>query len=495
MSEDPATSGGRSARSTREVYRGAALAVALTWSLRAIGLLSVFIMARLLTPSDFGVVGLAMTAVAMVEMFSYLGLWQALVRLPDPDRSHLDTAWTIQLGMFASLALVLFAIAGPVADFYREPRVEAVIYALSLRFLMLGLSNIGTVAWERDLDFGRDLKMRAGARLLSFGVTIVLALWLQSYWALVAGMIAQSMFQTIASYVMHPFRPRFSIERRRELLGVSLWIFAGIMAQIVQSQIERIVVGRTATTASVGAFAVSKDLSSILTQEIATALNRVTFVQTSRGGAFNEQGSRLATMLGGYAMMAAPMGLGLAAVSQSFIAVFLGSQWDAAASLVVPIAAASAVMAVYKLVASSLSAGGHERISAMLSIGGAALMGVIVMAVADRGPSPLAIAFAGLVASLALLAVGLATLATLSRHSTLRFVTAVVRPFIAAAIMFYALTHFPLVPGPALADLVVRGAVGAAIYFTALGLLWLASGRPTSAEGELLRVVRRVVRR
>ncbi|TMM49070.1 oligosaccharide flippase family protein [Qipengyuania marisflavi] len=482
-------------RGKRELYRGAALAVALTWSLRAIGLVSVFILARLLDPADFGVVGLAMTAVAMVEIFSFLGLRQALLRMDDPERSYLDTAWTIQLIVFALLALVLFAIAGPAAQFYGEPRVEPVIYALSARYVMLGLTNIGIVEFDRQLDFGRDLKMRATARIVSFIVTVALAVTMRSYWALVIGMIVQSLCLMVASYIMQPFRPRWSLARRAELLGVSLWIFLGVAAQVIYSQVERIVVGRTADTASVGAFAVSKDLSSILTQEIATALNRVTFVQTTRSGAFHEQGARLATALGGYAMMAAPMGLGLAAVSTSFIAVFLGSKWGAAASLVAPIAIGSALIAVYKLIASSLQAGGLERASALLSVGGVAILGAAVAVVAQRGGSPLDIAYAGLASSIVLLVIAVAALSHFARHSLRHLAIAIIRPFAAASAMYGLVIALPRLAASPLAELSAKGAIGAAAYFAVLLVLWLVSGRPASAEGELFRVARRAVAR
>lgn len=478
----------------RGVYRGAAVAVALTWVLRAIGLVSVFILARLLTPSDFGIVGLAMTAVALVETFSYLGMKQALLRMDRLERDYYDTAWTIQIVMFAMLALVLFAIAAPAAAFFAEPRVEPVIYALSLRFLMLGLMNIGVVEFERDFAFGRDLKLKGTARIVSFFVTVGLALWLRSYWALVAGMIVQSLLLTILSYTMQPYRPRLSLARRAELLGVSLWIFVGVVAQTIFGQVERIVVGRTADTGTVGAFSVSKDVSNILTQEIAMALNRVTFVTTARSGAFSEQGERISRSLGGYAMMAAPMGLGLAAVAEYFIRVFLGDQWDAAVPLVAPIAVATAIMAVFRLIVSSLQAGGHERASGLISLTGLAVMVAAVIAVADAGGSPVRIAQTGLGVSIGTLLLGLCVMAYYSRHSIVEFVIAVVRPFLAATIMFFAVRAMPgLSPSPLL-ELVWRAAVGAAIFGAMLWVLWFVSGRPTSSESELFRVARKFAR-
>lgn len=482
MSGDPRKSG--------ELYMGAAMAVTLTFSLRAIGLVSVFILARLLSPADFGVVGLAMTAVAIVEVFSYLGLRQALLRLPGPDREYYDTAWTIQLIVFSVLALVLVALAAPAAAFYDEPRVAPVIAALAARFVMLGLTNIGVVEFDRDLDFGRDLKMRAAARVLSFVVTVGLALALHSYWALVAGMIVQSLVLTGLSYVMQPYRPRLSLARRAELLGVSLWIFVGVAAQSTYSQIDRIIVGRSAGTGVVGAYAVSKDLANILTLEIATALNRVTFVETARRGAFAEQGARIANSLGGYAMIAAPIGFGLAALASEFIAVFLGEQWAPAAPLMPPIAVASAVFAVYKLIASSLQAGGHERASACLSMGGVITLFAGVSLVAWRGGGPLEIAQTGVVASVALLVAAVFVIAQRSRFAAVDYLAAAARPFFAAGIMYGVLVALPVLSETLLVELVAKAAIGAAVYTLLLLALWAAGGRPLSAEAEIVRVLR-----
>ena len=198
------------------------MAVALTWCLRAIGLGSIFILARLLKPGDFGVVGLAMSAVPILEIFSLLGLRQASLRLPAGQRDHYDSACTIQLVVFGLLGLVLFAVAGPTAAFYDEPRVEPVMLVLALRFVLTGLTNIGVVEFDRHRDFGRDLKMRASARIASLFVTVALALMLRKYWALVAGMLIHSVLLAGLSYSMQPYRPRFSIARRAESLGVSL---------------------------------------------------------------------------------------------------------------------------------------------------------------------------------------------------------------------------------------------------------------------------------
>src|SRR5688572_14659530 len=300
--------------------------------MRFIGLISVFILARLLRPEDFGIMGLAVATLALVELLGAVGIWQALLRIKEWDREHLDTAWTIQLIVFGAMGLLALASAPLVAYLYGQPALTAVLAVLSIRFLVLGLANIGVVEFDRQLAFGRDLRMRIGSRLASFVVAIAAAFWFRNYWALVIGLVAQNSFFSIATYLCHPFRPRLSLKRRAELLGTSLWIFIHAVTQTVQMQIERLVMGRFSSPHVIGLYSVSKDVSEIFTQEIATALNRVTFVTVARNDQpLSEAPLRTAQILGVYAMIAAPMGFGLAATAESVIHLLLGAEWKAAA--------------------------------------------------------------------------------------------------------------------------------------------------------------------
>ena len=162
------------------LLRSALSAVALQWTMRALGLVSLVILARVLTPADFGIVGLAMTAVAAAEIFSYIGMRQILIRLEQPDRSYLDSAWTIQLALFTFLALALALSAPLVATFYGEEAVEPVIAALALRFILLGLVNICIVVFYRNYHFGLDLLMRLSGRIVSIILDVGIAVAYQS---------------------------------------------------------------------------------------------------------------------------------------------------------------------------------------------------------------------------------------------------------------------------------------------------------------------------
>ncbi len=88
---------------------------------------------------------------------------------------------------------------------------------LALRAVIGGFENIGTVNFRRDLRFDRFFRYNMYAKLVSFCVTITLAVLWRNYWALVAGIISSQLALNVASYLMHPYRPRFSLAKVGEI--------------------------------------------------------------------------------------------------------------------------------------------------------------------------------------------------------------------------------------------------------------------------------------
>ena len=464
-------------------YRSAATAVALTWVLRFIGLFSVFVLARLLSPRDFGIIALAAATMALVDIFSALGIRQALLRIPDPERAHLDTAWTIQLILLVLLAATLAASAPAAAVFFREPALAPVTAMLSLRLVFQGLANIGIVEFDRSLQMGKDLRMRVSVRLAALAGTIAAAVLLRSYWALVIGLVLQSALHAGASYLFHPYRPRLSLAKRSELLNVSLWMFLAYAAQVVHQQAERLAVGRIAAAHLVGLYSVGKDLASIFTLEIATALNRVTFVTTARRGQpLDSDPVRAIALLGCYAMIAAPAGIGLAAVAEDAVTFLFGRRWSEAAGLLQLIAPASGFYAVYKLIVSSLQASDRARAAAIMSCCGAGATAALIFAIATGGGDAYSIATAALALSGGTLLAGILVFARVARVPPLRLGAAVCRPFAAAAAMFLLVRLAALETGMIAVDLGLSIALGGVAYVAALVTIWAASGRPDGAE-------------
>jgi lipopolysaccharide exporter len=472
------------------VVRSAAIAVALTWSLRLIGLISVLIVARLLSPADFGIFALAATVMALIDTFSNFGLYQALLRTSEPTRAHYDTAWTIRLVLMTALGLIMAAGAPLAARFFEQPALLALIPFLALQFFFIGVANIGVVEFDRKMEFARDLKMRLSVRLMTLALTILAAILLRSYWALAIGLVVQSAAHALATYLFHPYRPRLSLDRRHELLVFSGWVFAGYVAQVIHHQAERIVVGRIAPAPVVGFYSVSKDLSSIFTLEIATALNRVTFVTSARETRpLHQQEDRLRTMLGAYALIVAPIGLGLAAVADDALAVLLGTQWAGAAPLLMVMAPSSALYAVHKLIASTLQALGQPVRAAALSGCGALTLLISAGTLAIWEHDAQAIAQASLLVNGLVLLAGTSLLAWLARVPLGSLLGSCTRPFVAALGMASLIKMAAFDTGFAIADLIAGVTMGAAAYTMLAFIAWHMAGKPAGAEAQLVAIL------
>ncbi len=190
-------------------------------TVRSIGLVSMVVLARLLLPADFGLVVLASMLVGLVELASEFEFATYLIREQRIDRSYYDTAWTLSLLRGGLVAVVLVVSASAAADFFAEPRLQNVLYALALASLITGLANIGIVDFQKSLNFDRDFRLTVQTKLVSFAITMLLAVLLRNYWALVIGILSGRCAALLFSYTMHPYRPRISLVRTGAILRFS----------------------------------------------------------------------------------------------------------------------------------------------------------------------------------------------------------------------------------------------------------------------------------
>src|SRR5215510_14071866 len=128
----------RDADIANKMAKGAAWMVSFKLLDRALGLLSTLILARLLVPADFGLVAMATSIIAALALLGAFSFDVSLIQNPDTQRRHFDTAWTFNVffGLFCGVLLALLAY--PAAAFYREPRLESVMYVLALAMALLG---------------------------------------------------------------------------------------------------------------------------------------------------------------------------------------------------------------------------------------------------------------------------------------------------------------------------------------------------------------------
>ncbi len=259
------------------IAKGAGWMVLLRWMVRGIGFIKTIILARLLVPADFGLVALAMMILALVEAFTKLRPDFALIHNTKAVRQHYDTVWTLTVIRGALMALLLASLAGFCARFFGDPRLESIVYVLAFIVFAESFQNIGTVDFFKDLRFDRVFVLNFVSRMGSFVVAVAIALIWRDYWALVAGFAASRVLLIILSYVMHSYRPRFSLRAWREILNFSKWLLLHGIVFNLRQRADVFVIGKWMSATTLGFYDLAKTVSELAGADLVVPLRNVIF--------------------------------------------------------------------------------------------------------------------------------------------------------------------------------------------------------------------------
>jgi len=235
---------------------------------------ALLVLARLLTPQDFGLVAIAMSLMQVIEAVFELPVAQVVVRAHEPDRAMLDTAFTLSLIRGLALAAVMALIAWPAALFFHQPPLAALILVLSLSPFMRGMISPGLAFYSRALSFRQDVAIELAGKFAALVVAVLAALMLRNYWAIVAGTVTGPLVMMVVSYMIAPMVPRLSLARWREFMGILGWLSASQIISALNWQFDRLILSRLVSPASLGAFSMASDLANLPNQIILVPLWR-----------------------------------------------------------------------------------------------------------------------------------------------------------------------------------------------------------------------------
>lgn len=475
---------------------GAGWMFAWRMTTRVLGLGSTLVLVRLLAPEDFGLVALAFAFASTLELVLATGVEAQIIRARETSRALYDTVFTLNVLRGALLAALVFAIAGPAAAVFGEPRLEAVIAVLALVPLLAGLANPGAAEFQRNLDFAKVFQLLIVPRLAQIALTIGLAFLLRSHWALIVGVLGGRVLQTLFTYIFHPYRPRASLAMWRDLLAISFWTWAFNVAVALRDRTEIFVIGWLLGPRAVGVYTVSVEIAALPTTELANPISQAAmpgFAATAREA--TEPGTVAESFLRVYALallVSVPCAFGISLLAGPVVALALGQRWLDAAPLITILGAGYVTVPLMLICVALLNAQARLRTLLLFTLAGIGLRGGAVLALAPfHGLPGMAVGICLAV----LVEVALVTVICCRRVGLplARIPLAAWRSVAAGAAMVGALvwTGLGWLPPPATAweaALVVAAAVplGALAYGGTLAALWFACGRPPGAEADLL---------
>ncbi len=476
----------------RRFVRGAGWLYAYRWLDRALEFVALVVLARILSPDDFGLVAIAASFVTIVEGLAALDVGKALIRSRDDDRELFDTAWTLAAIRGLVSGLVMLAIA----PFLGDARISTVLVVLAASPVLTGLQNPRFVAFERDLLYSKLAALTLGARLGSFVVTVGVAVAIRSYWALVVGLLTASVVSLVLSYLLRPYRPRISLVRFREIFAFSGWLSLTTLVTTLAMETDRLIVGKLVGDADL--YFMTQRVGVLPTRELVSPLQRILFPSFS--GLVDDPARLRRAVLESVNVLGSlslPAGCGFALVAGDFVPLALGQRW-------MPIVPLLAVLTPYLGLRATLS----QTLPCVMALGRTRLLFGVSLAYAlvhlpvfVTGTALYALP--GAIGSIVVAGVVYTALNAWMLWRTVgirpgEIVAQLGRPLAATAVMVAAVLALrEILPSPVASELrrwLTLGAevgLGGAGYAVALGVLWRWRGRPPGIESRFLQLLGR----
>lgn len=475
----------------RRIAAGAAWMVLFKLSDRVLSLVSMLVLARLLTPSDFGVVAIASSVLALLEVFTALGLDVALISKPNVTREHYDSAWTFKILLGLAVALVLVILSGPAATFYSEPRIADVVRVLAIGSLVQGFENIGVVDFRKELRFATEFRFQIAKRIIMIAVTLPLAFAFRNYWALTIGAVTGRFVWVGLSYLAHPFRPRIALTKVRDLMSISAWLVFSSTLYYFREQSPNIALGRLSGPRATGLYTLSYDFASLPTLQLIAPINRAVLPGLVKlSGQIEELARNALNVLSLTATLALPAAAGLALTAPITVPLLLGNQWHDAVPVLQYLALSSAGAALLSSSWAVYLALQNPRTPAAVDCGYVVLLATLLIVLCPKYGA-IGAAIAAFATSWVIAPINYALLLPRLRLRWRVFPAMLVRPAIASLVMYFALRPLTLSPphdnaSMMIAMLAALLIAGPLLYAATLFILWVLWRRPSGPELLLL---------
>ena len=304
--------------------------IAGNWAIRGIGVLKMILLARILSPHDFGVIGAALLAINCLGVFSDVGIGAALIQKRDVDREDLDTAWTMTIARGILLFGLLFATAGPLADYFSQPDLKTVFRVIAVCFVLEGFTNIGILFFQRDIDFKQKVRLDVISDLAGSISAVLLALILKDFWAIVWASVIWRMIYFGLSFRLHPYRPRLCWDRKRaaHLIHFGKHVFWISIVTFVVTNGDDALVGRLLGLDLLGYYTMAYAIANLPVTSLCETLGRISFpVYSQMQDDRKRVREAFQKIFESALMILLPLTALIMMFAEDFIAVFLGDRW------------------------------------------------------------------------------------------------------------------------------------------------------------------------
>jgi O-antigen/teichoic acid export membrane protein/glycosyltransferase involved in cell wall biosynthesis len=355
----------------RSLAQGIAWTGGVKWVTQFVSWAVTLVVARLLSPADYGLFGMAMVYLGVAMLMSEAGLLPVVIQPKELDRELAARLGGLGLAAGTVVGVASVALSGVVAWFFHEPRVQAVIIALSFTFVLRGAQVLPRGLLIRDLDFRRVAWLDAMESMGAALATVVLAIAGYGYWALVGGALFSLTFSTIFAWLWRPHRIVLTMRgsELRAPLKMGWQVMVSQFAWYAYCNADFAVVGRVLGKAALGAYGLAWTIANVPVDRITSLVGRVaapvfSAVQHDRAALRRY----LYALTEGLALITLPACAGLALIADVLVRAMLVPAWNGAVVPLRILALYAAFRCVTSIHSQVLIFTGHARRNMNISI-------------------------------------------------------------------------------------------------------------------------------
>jgi PST family polysaccharide transporter len=316
--------------------KGASITLIAQVCIYGISSVGTIILARLLTPHDFGLVTMVLSISLLLGNFGANGFIEAIIQKEEINNRQISTLFWINVGINFILMLLFMTSASGIAWFYQEPLLKPIVLTMAISILLSGLSNQHQGLLRRNMEFLKTSFIEVIATIISLSISIYLAIRGWGYWALVAKWIVVPLVITVGAWIMCGWRPGLPARGTgvKPMLRFAYTTYGNFVVSYFGRNLDKIFIGRFLGSQPLGNYDRAYHLSSMLLNQLISPLNSIAMSAFSRVSRdpdkYRHHYLSLVSIL---AFVCMPLSAAMTLTGKDVILLLLGSQWNTAGDI------------------------------------------------------------------------------------------------------------------------------------------------------------------
>ncbi len=331
---------------TKDAIKGISWLGSFRVLFRSLSFIKLAILARLLSPAQFGIADIAILALALVEVLSETGINVFLIQKKEDIEDYIDTAWIISIFRGICISVILFISASMVASFFRSEKSYYLLLMVSLVPLIRGFINPSVIKFLKNLDYDKQFFYRSSIVLIEIFTTIIIVWITNDPTGIIWGLVVGGIWEVILTFVFINPRPKFTFDKTKffEIIHGGKWLTLAGIFDYLYLNLDNIVIGRLLGASNLGLYMRAYGISLLPITEISDVFNQTTFpiyvkIHTEKSRLYKAFLKTLSTV----SILVIPAGLLFFLFPNNLIILILGEKW-------LPAAPVLQVLALYGII-------------------------------------------------------------------------------------------------------------------------------------------------